>query len=173
MAKKRRKGRGKLLLRDLEFDVQEGILFANIADPAGMEEYVERYKHVPCAEFHWWLRIEMRELAVESKIDDEIQRDYWKPAIYDNHLTLARVRRWIDLVGQAKSWDSPFDIKTGIPNGGFYVWEHESIPKATLRFVQRKGRQFRIHWKGLCNVYWAEKYNDNLPFELDTWVRFT
>src|SRR6516165_7156573 len=117
MAEKRRKGRGKLLLRDLEFEVQEGILLANIADPAGMKEYVERHKHVPCAEFHWWLRIDMKKLAIESKIDDEIEWLDWKPAIYDTHLVLPRMSRWIELAGQEKTWDSPYDPKSGIPNG--------------------------------------------------------
>jgi hypothetical protein len=32
---------------------------------------------------------------------------------------------------------------------------------------------FRIEWDGVCNVFWNEKYGENVPFSIQTVARFT
>jgi hypothetical protein len=87
---------------------------------------------------------------------------------------LPPVRRWWEIEGQTIQWDTPADERSGIPNGGFYLFEHNDILQATLRFLDRKGRRFRIHWKGSCNVFWDKnKYGEDVPFDLNTVATFT
>src|SRR5947209_460751 len=128
-----------LILRDLKFAACVGSLCAIIPDPVDLREHVKRCKSVLSADFYWRLNVRMRERKVQMKGDGEIIEAFLEPTIYHDHLVLPNTARWPDLVGRTIRWNCPADINTGIPNGGFYVWEHGSIPVARLNFVERKG----------------------------------
>src|SRR6185369_8709675 len=95
----------------------------------------------------------------------------WEPMI--THETLRfKIARWIDLAGQVAQWDSPYDKRTGEPNGAFYVFEHADILQATLKFIERDGIKFRFTWDGSCNVFYGKTYGENVPFHIDDWATF-
>ena len=82
------------------------------------------------------------------------------------------IRRWVDVVGQTVEWAGPYDEKAGVPNGSFYLDEHERISRARLRFTERDRTAFRFEWEGLCDVCGDEEYGRNVPFSAAGWARF-
>jgi hypothetical protein len=82
------------------------------------------------------------------------------------------ISAWRSLEGQQVVWHAPHDVKTGEPNGGFYVFGHGDIPKGCIRIGLREGSNFKVEWDGLCDIYWNEIYKNDVPFSLITQANF-
>jgi hypothetical protein len=142
------------VLKDLRFEVENATLLGHVYDP-----YPYEGNWTLC----WSINISMKERDVDGEI--------WCPRLYHDSFRLA-VRRWFDVSEQPLVWDAAFNSTTGEPNGGLYVFEHGDIPQATLRFLERNGRNLKVDWTGKCNVFWDERYGENIPFTVETTVRF-
>jgi hypothetical protein len=149
----------KLLLKDREFELESGTLGASISDPYWSTKYDPKGDPSLC----WSL-----EFKAKGRVFDG---ERWKPKISCDILRFP-IRRWFEIEGQEVSWDSPFEEKSGEPNGNFYVFEHADIAAATLHFVERDKLRFRVTWQGRCNVFWNDEYGEDVPFSLEGWAEF-
>lgn len=138
----------KLNLKDLQFDIKHATIEAAIRKGV----------------LFW----EVNLTAQEKDLNDEI----WEPMIYNESLQIP-VYHWMNLAGQAVSWNTALDPKTGQANGAFYVFEHRNISRSTLRFLNRQGQTFGLEWGGLCDVHWDDEYGENVPFHAEAMAVFT
>lgn len=142
------------------FGIESATLAASVPDPY----WCDTYNDGEGKELSWQLDVRMEEVEVDDAP--------WEPSIY-HHSLLLPVRRWMEIEGQTITWVTACDPETDEPNGGFYVWEHEDIPRAVLRFLTRNGTGFQLSWEGECNVFWDERFGENVPFRLQTVASFT
>jgi hypothetical protein len=147
-----------LLLNDRRFQIVAATITGVIADPY----WCDKHNGGKGKELKWEIEVETKGRMFDG--------DLWRPNL--GHSMVLPVRRWIDLVGQSRSWNVPVDRETGEPNGSFYVFEHADMPRATLTFGKRKGNVLRIDWEGKCHVHWSEPYRKNVPFSLKAAATF-
>jgi hypothetical protein len=135
---------GKLCLLDREFQVK----FASMKLAEDSE---------------WYFECE----TVREYFDDEV----WEPALSHEGLKLA-AQRPEQLCGLSTSWAMPYkdgDRNPEYPHseiGHIYVFGHDLVHHCTLTFGQIKEGRIEVEWKGLCNIYWDEKYGEDVPFFL-------
>ena len=148
-----------LQLADLHFEIRSAVLQASISDPY----WCDTYNKGDQKELSWGIDVHTKETDLDG--------DRWAPYVYHQSLKYP-IRHWMELAHQKVVWDAPYDEESGVPNGGFYVWEHGSINKGELRILDRDGADFHIEWEGDCNVYWDDKYGEHVPFSLQTVAGF-
>ena len=149
-----------LALKALVFDIAGATLSGTIPDPY----WSRKFDRGGDAMLRWSLDVD----TTRQILNDES----WAPYLYHHTLRLP-VRRWIHIQGQSVAWNVPFDARTGQPNGGFYVFEHAKISRASLRFIERLGVKFRFNWEGLCDIDWDDEYGKDVPFAANGWATFT
>ncbi len=69
-----------------------------------------------------------------------------------------------DLVGKKYIWNSTTNGK-GEEAGFLYVLEHEDVTSGTIEFLNYQDNKITIKWIGMANVYWDDKFGENVPFE--------
>src|SRR5262249_48670053 len=149
-----------LLLKDRSFKITEATIVGALVDPY----WSQTYNGGRDRDLLWDLNIETEERIFKD--------ERWAPSVYHNALRLP-IRQWMDLSGQMVEWNAPFDEATGEHSGFVYVFGHEDITQATLRFLQRNGCQFHIQWEGTCNVLYEDEededdeYGENVPFSVE------
>ena len=149
-----------LALKNLVFGIAGATLSGAMPDPY----WSRKYDRGGDATLRWSLEVDTR----GQILNDES----WAPHVY-HHTLRFPVRHWIHIQGQSVAWNFPFDARTGQPNGGFYVFEHANISRASLRFIERRGVNFRFSWEGLCDVHWDDEYGKDVPFAANGWATFT
>ena len=54
------------------------------------------------------------------------------------------------------------------PNAGtLCVLEHEYIRNSKITIVDVNDDKITIHWKGHADIFWDEKYGENVPFDME------
>ena len=144
-----------LKLADLSFEVKAADLGAGIPDPYWAAKYNPDGDNGLC----WGLEIETAEKVVKGETIS--------PNVSHNDLRFD-VRRWMDIAGHSFAWHSAEGL-----NCGFYVFEHNDIPRGRLRFVRREGLRFLVKWDGRCNVFWDDEYDENVPFSVEAWAEMS
>jgi hypothetical protein len=148
----------ELILKDKPFIIERAELSASVPDPYWLRKY-----HPGGDPRLFW--------SLDVWAEGELGGDVCSPraSIEEMHLP---IQRWVDVAGQTIEWLGPYDEKAGVPNGIFYIEQHESIERARLRFTQRDGTAFRFEWEGACDIYWDEEYGRDVPFSMAGWARF-
>lgn len=148
----------KLVLKDRVFAVEQATLGAALPDPY----WSKKYNPKGYAGLAWSLTVE----AEERELDES----WWEPILSHDELRLP-VRRWTDVAGQVVSWNRATRAE-GEAIGHLYLFEHEDIPRATIRFTARDGLRFRFEWEGLCDVHYDDEYGRDVPFRVEGWATF-
>jgi len=105
----------------------------------------------------WWINIE-----TEVKVYDG---ENWAPRLYHQGLRLNAVRA-ADLVGQSTSWRRSTDGDYPHPEPGLiYVFGHHDVYNCELRFGSFRSGLLAVAWAGLCEVFWDERFQRDVPFE--------
>jgi hypothetical protein len=146
----------QLVLKDRVFEIAEATLTAGIPDP----HWSHKYDPGGNAGLAWALTVD----AKEQEFDDTV----WEPRVYHEELYFP-VRRWMDVAGQSVTHDADANEEAGT----VYLFEHEGISRGTLRFFERDGLRFRFEWDGLCDLFWEEPYDQDVPFTIQGWATFT
>ncbi|HEV2708506.1 MAG TPA: hypothetical protein VGV59_21510 [Pyrinomonadaceae bacterium] len=149
----------QLILKNKTFALKSATLSATVPDPYWLRKYHPKGD----ARLFWSLDVEA---APESGDDG------WEPRASHENLHFP-IWRWMEVSGQVVEWSEPHDEESGELNGWFYVFEHEEIPRARLRFMERSGVAFRFEWEGVCNILWDEDYDRDVPFSASGWAKFT
>jgi hypothetical protein len=149
----------QLILKEKPFALKSAKLSAAIPDPY----WSRMYNPTGDTRLVWFLEVEA---------EPETEGEMWAPSISHENLHFP-IRRWMDVVGQEVEWSEPYEEKSGAPNGRFYVFEHQDIPRARLQFLERNGVTFRFDWEGICDVFGDEEYDQNVPFSVSGWAEFT
>ncbi len=152
--------RMRLLLRDRTFAITRATLTGQIPDP----HWHSKFDASGDAGLSWSI-----ELETEGR---EFDGETWQPYVYHETLKYP-IRRWTDFQGAVFEWSSPFDASTHSHNGGFYVFGHEDISRATLRLGERRGTTLAFEWSGICDVNWDDDYGSDVPFRAEGWVSLT
>lgn len=144
----------KFTLKDKTFAIKSATLSAAIPDPY----WSAKYNPSGDARLFWSL-----EVICEAGEDDD-DGEMWEPRIYHEDLHFP-IRRWMNVAGQTVEWSKPA--------GGIYVFEHERISRARLRFLERDGARIRFDWEGCGDVRWDDEYGEDVPFTASGWAEFT
>jgi hypothetical protein len=148
-----------LSIGDQTFSLEQATLEASLADPYLAQMNSLAHRPLPLL---WTLSVKARSRAVGEIV--------WAPRLTADHLT-PPVRRWIDLVGYARNWDTS-KPREDDPAGSIYVVTHESITRSSLTFVSRTGAQFQVLWHGTCDLFISATYQDTVPFRFSGPVQF-
>jgi hypothetical protein len=146
-----------LTLKDRVFEIERAEISAIVPDPY----WSKKYNPGGDTRLFWMLHIFAKDRVFDGMV--------WRPNIRHEGLHFP-TRRWAEIVSQIVEWNSPWDESTGQPNGGFYVFGHEDISRAVLRFDDRDRTKFRVAWNGLCNVLWDDEYGRDVPFAVEAWA---
>lgn len=95
----------------------------------------------------------------------------WTPDISADFIILDNMPAPYDLLGVTLKVPG-YDHARQTDLFTMYVFEHTSLEKNKIEFVERNGDSFRIKWTGKCSVVWDRKYGRNLDFNLDCWIKF-
>jgi hypothetical protein len=148
-----------LSIGDQTFSLEQATLEASLADPYLAQMNSLAHRPLPLL---WTLSVKARSRAVGEIV--------WAPRLTADHLT-PPVRRWIDLVGYARNWDTS-KPREDDPAGSIYVVTHESITRSSLTFVSRTGAQFQVLWHGTCDLFISATYQETVPFRFSGPVQF-
>ncbi len=100
------------------------------------------------------------EIDAERLIFDE---EVWQPRLYHQGLTLP-ARRVEQLCGLSTSWGRLTDSDYQHPEYGLlYVFGHHHVYDSTIHFGPAADGRIALSWTGLCDVFWDERYSDNVP----------
>ncbi len=136
-----------LKLRDVQFPVKRAVANAIVGEKSLL----------------WSVDVEMEEGNVEDS--------FASPRFYADGLVFD-VYRWAELKGKSILLEAPFSDFAG-PRAATYFWGHEPIPRSELTFVEKLGRDFLVRWEGICDPYWAEPFEANVPFLIEAQMTFT
>jgi len=145
-----------LKIKDTLCEIRKAELCAVLPDPY----WVEMDKRNGSKDLVWCLDIEC------VSTDESVMDGFDVTLSYEN-LGFSE-KSWMQLEGQIVQWD-----KNENGYGILYVFEHEDITQEKIVFGKRNKFNYEIYWTGLCNIYWDEEYDEDLPFELTTEVKFT
>jgi len=105
----------------------------------------------------WWINIETKVKVYDG--------ENWAPRLYHQGLRLNAVRA-ADLAGQSTSWRHSTDGDYPHPELGLiYVFGHHHVYNCELRFGSFRSGRLALAWVGLCEVFWDELFQDDVPFE--------
>ena len=149
----------EFILKDKPFAIKSAELSAAVLDPY----WLRKYHPTGDPRLFWSLEVE-----AEGELGGEVCSPW--ASVEEMRFPICR---WVDVGGQTVEWAGPYDEKAGVPNGRFYLNEHERISRARLRFTERDGVHFRFEWEGVCDVFWDEEYGRDVPFSAAGWARFT
>jgi len=103
-------------------------------------------------------------INIETKAKDYDGED-WAPQLYHQGLRLNAVRA-ADLAGQSTSWRHSTDADYPHPEPGLiYVFGHHYVYNSELHFGSFQNGRLALAWVGLCEVFWDERFHDDVPFE--------
>lgn len=102
---------------------------------------------------------------INAETDDEdVEYDMNYVRLYHNNGFNTHISNFDELKGKSFVWDSEYN-SDGEEAGFLYVQEHEDVTKGTIEILDVKDGSMTIKWSGLANVFWDEKYGENVPFE--------
>lgn len=163
----------RLRIRDIELPISEATRDATLADPWQERFYAFRDDQ----RVVWSVNFEVDDRAVAGGMDEG---PIWQaPRVYFDEFHLD-VGCWREIEGQELSWTAPWqDLgrDNNPPNGCFYLYGHESIPKGRLSFGKRRGTHFEIRCEGVANLYAGKEefgglFWENVPFQLEALAQF-
>jgi hypothetical protein len=149
-----------MVLRDINFPIREATISGYMLDP----DWLNKYGKNENPGLKWDVVIETEEQAVYGEPDEETIAS---PRISWGEFSFPTMRRWIDLEGKIVHSDAANRDRS--PQVAFsYFDTHEAILNSTLKFVERAGNKFVIHWEGTCDPLLDEPYNKDVPFRIQT-----
>ncbi|PKL77338.1 MAG: hypothetical protein CVV27_05810 [Candidatus Melainabacteria bacterium HGW-Melainabacteria-1] len=141
-----------------DFKIASATISAGLGDPHWQRVYGSGEDQVLC----WSVRVECE--------DTEFEDTRWKPSADADCFRLP-IRSWKELEGTSHGWETPFD-EDDEPYGNFYVFEHADIGAAKLNIGQRRDVSFELRWDGICDIFWSDEIDQNVPFSIRAWARF-
>jgi hypothetical protein len=145
-----------MILGDINLPVREATINGYILHP----DYVKNEN----PGLDWEVIVQTEEKVLFEETDDEI---YLSPRISWGEFSFPTMRRWFELEGKSLHFDAARDDLSA-PHPFSYFNTHELIPSSTLKFAERAGNKFLIHWEGTCDALWVEPYNKDVPFLIQT-----
>lgn len=104
-------------------------------------------------------------IDIEAEADDDDENDLYELSsvrLYHENGFNTHTASYEELKG--KSFAVDIDPDSDEPEGALYVLEHEDITKSTVEILNVTDDKMTIRWSGLANVYWDEKYGEDVPF---------
>ncbi len=133
---------GKFVLKDIAYDITGTAMFAENAD---MEIIL------------------FPKVEAETK-DENVEYEMSSICLYHNNGFNTHVSAFEELKGKRFVWDSEYN-QDDEEAGFLCVQEHENVTKGTIEILDVKENLMTIRWSGLANVFWDDKYGENVPFE--------
>jgi len=141
----------KLKIKGIEFDIESATISGQINDPY----WIKKYNPSESLALNWMLEVNCK--------PKEVKENSWKPYVYHQSLEL-KINTWKEIQNQTIQWDDSLN-EIG-EDSGFYVFEHGEIAKGEIKIGKLENNLFDIQWNGLCNIYFDDEYDEDIPFEL-------
>lgn len=123
---------------------------------------------------NWHLDINAEERTFSRKGDEGV--NLWEPYAYAHHLRLG-IRSWRELEGVVIAGNDEQGDELSVVRHEtafrLYVYEHAPVADNRIEITNRNGDQFDLTWTGNAAVYAGEDYWEDIPFRIETKVRFT
>lgn len=132
-------------IADLEFEVESAVLAAR------------------------WMKDTMGWSIAVRTIPKVVEGEEWRPSVSSDWLYGMEGKacdKWTDLFPRVLEWESGFNHKDDRIEAWFYVFECVEIKNARLEFGVPKGNWIPLRWTGRANVFFDEKYGENLDLEV-------
>ncbi len=103
------------------------------------------------------------EIEAET-IDEDVEYEMKHVYLYHNNGFNTHVSTFEELKGKKFVWNSEYnqdDEEAGV----LCVQEHEDVTKGMIEILNVEDNLITIRWSGLANVFWDEKYGEDVPFE--------
>lgn len=134
--------KGKFLLKDITYTITNSI--------AGISKEEENINLV-------------FDIVAETE-DENVEYEMSRLSLYHNDGFCTYTKNIQDLKGRKFVWEEPYN-EDDEAAGFLCVQEHEEITKSIIEILNVDGNILTVYWSGEANVFWDEKYGDNVPFE--------
>ncbi|TVX91523.1 hypothetical protein [Cohnella terricola] len=102
---------------------------------------------------------------IEAEVNSEnIEYDKSAVRLYHNNGFNTHTSTFEDLKGKKFIWNSHYN-ENEEEAGYLYIQEHEEVTKGIIEIIEVDCNKIIFKWSGLANVFWNEKYGQDVPFE--------